>query len=139
MSERTFGTRVAYEIVTKIVKAPMRWFLVSLATMLFMTIVLASASWKNTIPGEYDWIIAETTYSEQADAIGYATAEADAIVTLEEGNITARTNPSDWHTMTHIYQWEDRRAVSILTPANLKTMGETERVLATHEVRRIYG
>jgi len=101
--------------------------------MLLITMVLASLTWSNTVPGEFDWVIADTEFSEATDAIGYATGEVDPLNENANANVTARTNPSDWHTMTHIYEWEDRRMESILTPENLKTMCETEAVLATHE------
>lgn len=123
-----------YAVTGSMSRSPRKWSALTLLSMVFITMVLGASTWSNTVPGEFDWIIAETKYSEMTDAIGFATGEVDPIVEVDEGEVKkARTFPSDWHTMTYIYEREDRKDESILTPEFVQTMCQTEGVLATHE------
>jgi hypothetical protein len=83
------------------------------------------ALWGNTNPGEYDWTVSSSEYSEDQDAITDALSSADALTGA--GVVGSRTTKSFIHSMFYIYEHENTDLVAnIATAANIQTFCEIE-------------
>ena len=75
---------------------------------------------KNSNPGEYDWIVSTSGYSEDQDAIGSATDGVDSLVATEAG---PRTTQSFIHSMFIIYEFNDKSTdTNFVTPDHVQEL-----------------
>ena len=75
---------------------------------------------KNSNPGEYDWIVSTSGYSEDQDAIGSATDGVDTLVATDAG---PRTTQSFIHSMFIIYEFNDKSTdTNFVTPDHVQEL-----------------
>jgi len=79
------------------------------------------ALWGNTAPGEYDWTVSSSDYSQEQDAITDALSSADALT--GSAVVGYRATKSYIHSLLYIYEHENNDLVAnIATAENIQTL-----------------
>ena len=126
----SWSFRIADKMSSMMVKnGGCRYFSAALASLLLLTFMVMPL-FGNTEPGEFDWIVSSSKYSEDQDAVENAFLNADKV---SDGAIGSRADASFIHSLIYLYEWDNGRNEEFINAANLQVMCQTEGKMATFD------